>query len=877
MSQTNWEADKMLDVYIYDYLVKRKLDASAKAFQAEGKVSTDPVAIDAPGGFLFEWWSVFWDIFIARTNEKHSEAAASYIETQLANARERQQPKAQQHQQIQMQQQQQQLQIQMQQQQQKQQLLLQRHAQQQQQQEQRRDGNSNSNAAANEVPKQVSATASAMATKLYEDKLKLPLQRESLEDAAMKQRLSDSMGQFMDPSNAALLKAVALGGQPQGQTMHRAAGSSGNLQHSQNRNQQSPMSSQDLKSEMNQMISPRSSAAEGSLVGSHGLNQGGSNLTLKGWPLTGLDQFGLLQHQRLMQSTEHLSKAQLQQQLLFQAQQNLSSPSVNDLERRKLRMLLGQQNMGISKEGPLSSGDMLSNMGSPLQVGPNVMPQDSDILFKVFLLNTSLNVNSELLQQQQLQNINQQQYSQHPLSGQQPQNSNHTFQQQDKMIGSGSVAADGGMSNTFQGTDQAAKCQVGRKRKQAVSSSGPANSSGTANTTGPSPSSPSTPSTHTPGDAMPMPNAPQNANSSKSMLMFGSDGLGSLAPASNDLLLNGGVALQADMDQILDDRTLDDNVESFFSHDAGDPRDRGGLSSDATKGFTFSEIRALPPGSSKVECCHFSSDGKLLATGGHDKKVTLWGTESFTVNSTLEEHSQWITDVRFSPSMSRLATSSADKTVRVWDADNPGYSLRTFTGHSTTVMSVDFHPTKEDLICSCDSNNEMRYWSIKNGSCAGVYKVDAMKMRFQPRHGMFLAAAAENLVYILDVESQVCRLKLQGHKSAVNSVCWDPSGECLASVSDDLVRVWNIGSGSRGECIHELSSSGNKFNTCAFHPTYPSVLIVGCYETLELWHMAENKTMTVQAHEKRVSALAVSSASGLVASTSHDMVVKLWK
>jgi hypothetical protein len=37
-------------------------------------------AIDAPGGFLFEWWSVFWDIFIARTNEKHSETAAAYIE-----------------------------------------------------------------------------------------------------------------------------------------------------------------------------------------------------------------------------------------------------------------------------------------------------------------------------------------------------------------------------------------------------------------------------------------------------------------------------------------------------------------------------------------------------------------------------------------------------------------------------------------------------------------------------------------------------------------------------------------------------------------------------------------------------------------------------
>ncbi|CBI20986.3 unnamed protein product, partial [Vitis vinifera] len=86
MSQTNWEADKMLDVYIHDYLVKRDLKASAQAFQAEGKVSSDPVAIDAPGGFLFEWWSVFWDIFIARTNEKHSEVAASYIEIEMIDA-----------------------------------------------------------------------------------------------------------------------------------------------------------------------------------------------------------------------------------------------------------------------------------------------------------------------------------------------------------------------------------------------------------------------------------------------------------------------------------------------------------------------------------------------------------------------------------------------------------------------------------------------------------------------------------------------------------------------------------------------------------------------------------------------------------------------
>lgn len=38
-------------------------------------------------------------------------------------------------------------------------------------------------------------------------------------------------------------------------------------------------------------------------------------------------------------------------------------------------------------------------------------------------------------------------------------------------------------------------------------------------------------------------------------------------------------------------------------------------------GFTFTEVHSVRASASKVVCCHFSSDGKLLASGGHDKKV----------------------------------------------------------------------------------------------------------------------------------------------------------------------------------------------------------------------------------------------------------------
>lgn len=434
-------------------------------------------------------------------------------------------------------------------------------------------------------------------------------------------------------------------------------------------------------------------------------------------------------------------------------------------------------------------------------------------------------------------------------------------------MGAGSVTMDGSLSNSFRGNEQASKNQNVRKRKQPISSSGPANSSGTANTAGPSPSSaPSTPSTHTPGDTISMPSMHHNANLSKALVVYGADAPGTIGSPTNQLV---------DMDRFVEDGCLDDNVD-FLSHDDADPRDAGSHCLDSNKGFTFREISSVRASTNMVVCCHFSSDGKLLATGGHDKKAVLWHSETLKQKSILEEHSLLITDVRFSPSLPRLATSSFDKTVRVWDADNQGYSIRTFTGHSASVMSLDFHPNKDDLICSCDGDSEIRFWSINNGSIVRIFKGGSTQLRFQPRLGGYLAAASENVVSILDVETQACLRRFEGHSKHVDSLCWDPSGEFVVSVSEDTVKVWSLNAGNEESCVHELNCSGSKFHSCAFHPSYPSLLIIGCYQALELWDMSENRTMTLAAHDGLISALA-SSSSGLVASASHDKYVKLWK
>ncbi|VAH58273.1 unnamed protein product [Triticum turgidum subsp. durum] len=628
-------------------------------------------------------------------------------------------------------------------------------------------------------------TTSSLSAKAYEERMKISAQRDTLDEASVK-------------VVRAYLNWIAVLTTVRQIFQGSAGGVSGTLQQAQARNLQLQGSTQEIKADSNATLNLRGAGADGSLLGVPGTNPAGHNMTLKGWPLTGLDQFrsGFLQQKSFMQNPQALQHLQFltqqQQQLLLQAQQNITSSS-GEMDARRLRVLLSSRRDGQSN----AFTDIIPSVGPSLQnMYSHVQPMETDMLMK------------------------------------------------------------------------ASKNQNGRKRKQPISSSGPANSSGTMNTTGPCPSSaPSTPSTDTPGDTISMPPMHHNASISKALVVFGSDAPGTRESPTNQI---------ADMDRLVEDDSLGDNVDSFLSHDdAAGPSDARSRCMASSKGFTFREVSSARASTNKVVCCHFSSDGNLLATGGHDKKVVLWNAETLKQKAVLEEHSLLITDVRFGPSIPRIATSSFDKTVRVWDVDNQDDTVHTFTGHSASVMSVDFHPNKDDLICSCDGNGEIRLWSISSGRAVRNFKGGSSQLRFQPRHGGFLAAASENVVSILDVETQACVRIFEGHTEHVDSLCWSPTGDYVVSTSEDTVKVWSVNSGNEN-CVQELNSTGSKFHACAFHPKYPSLLIIGCYQSLELWDMVENRSMTVAAHDGLISALA-SSSSGLVASVSHDKHVKLWK
>ncbi|XP_057831763.2 transcriptional corepressor LEUNIG isoform X1 [Cryptomeria japonica] len=815
MGQAKWEADKMLDVYIHDYLVKRGLSMSAKTFMSEGKVCTEPVAIDAPGGFLFEWWSVFWDIFISRTNEKHSEKAASYIEIQQAKARELQIQHEKQERQWQQQQQQ--------------------NPQQEQQifaQLRRNMTHPSINGAANSINpenRMGQSTVNAMTTKIYEQCLKQSHQRDGFEESALK-RVGESPAHFLDCGNAVLNKAASIAGQPSGSLFQNtAANVSGPAQQGQVWRQPIPGNSQGSL-----VIDPSMLGVSGPVLKcdlpNHGANNG---IPLKGWPLNSMEQLSSsLQQQRQNQFYQQfkLMSPQQQQEFLLQAKaHNLGDADLLRLKLSRSHGLTGMDSLPIENDGSHGMGRQMQ-MSSMARAASQ---DQADLVSKIKMVHMMQQQQPLLLSQRNLQQQQQQQLQQQ----QQHQESHQQF---------------------------------GKKRKHA-SSSGAANSTGTGNTPGPSANSvPSTPSAHTPGDMMSMASTLQQSNSaSKNLMMHGSDGTGGLASPSNQMV-----------DMHFEDCALDENIESYFLPDEGEKRE--GVSDTmknqmtSSKGFSFKEVGNLLPSTNKVVCCHFSPDGKWLASAGHDKKAVLWNVETMKLKSTFTEHTHFITDVRFSPNPNCLASASFDKTVKVWEADKTTYSLRSFTGHSASVNSVDFHPSNGDLLCSCDEDSEIRYWSISQGACTKVSKGGSTQLRFQPQVGQYLAAATENAVTVFDVETDTRLYSLQKHNRPVRSLCWNATGQYVASVSEDCVKISSVADG--GRCIQQIPCTGNPFQTCIFHPTYPGLVVIGCYQTIELWNTELERRMTVKdAHEGLIAALSSSATTGMIASASHDKYVKLWK
>lgn len=135
---------------------------------------------------------------------------------------------------------------------------------------------------------------------------------------------------------------------------------------------------------------------------------------------------------------------------------------------------------------------------------------------------------------------------------------------------------------------------------------------------------------------------------------------------------------------------------------------------DFWDGTTFAYLKTFrSPIKSSVLTAALSPDEKTLLTIDTSPAVTLWNTETGTIQNVFVEHSETVNGVTFNKTTRTIASASNDKTVLIWRFE-PIKALLTLEGHGEGVVRVEFSPDG-NLIMTVSESGEVFLWDSTAG------------------------------------------------------------------------------------------------------------------------------------------------------------------
>jgi len=118
---------------------------------------------------------------------------------------------------------------------------------------------------------------------------------------------------------------------------------------------------------------------------------------------------------------------------------------------------------------------------------------------------------------------------------------------------------------------------------------------------------------------------------------------------------------------------------------------RLGTASAEERSTKFEPLQKLQAHSGYITKCLISPDCRRLATTSSDQSVKIWDMASnFRQEKRLHGHQRWVWDAVFSADSAYLVTASSDQTARLWDVAQ-GETIRHYTGHHKAVICVALH------------------------------------------------------------------------------------------------------------------------------------------------------------------------------------------
>ncbi len=288
-----------------------------------------------------------------------------------------------------------------------------------------------------------------------------------------------------------------------------------------------------------------------------------------------------------------------------------------------------------------------------------------------------------------------------------------------------------------------------------------------------------------------------------------------------------------------------------------------------------------------ISTVDFSPDGRLLACGGGrwamdddvPTTVSVFNRLTGKLVTRFTAHKRTLDRVRFSPDGRSLATTSADCTIRLWDAQT-GSELRPLQSDWVgTPMGLEFSPEGSWLAVSGLgwSAGQAQILDVATGRTVRNLVGHALgipSIKFSPDGTRLATAGFDGTAKLWTTAPLPDNLSLEGHEQAVWTVAFSPDGNRVASGSLDLTAaVWDTQTGERLITLNV----GFPVISLAFSPGGERLVTAGTNHTAKVWSTLNGQELLMlSGHSSTVNSVAWSADGRLILTGGRDGTARLW-
>ena len=164
--------------------------------------------------------------------------------------------------------------------------------------------------------------------------------------------------------------------------------------------------------------------------------------------------------------------------------------------------------------------------------------------------------------------------------------------------------------------------------------------------------------------------------------------------------------------------------------------------------ISHEDPEASKPGNNMIVALTKDDEETSIAVGFMNGNVGIYDPMCTQKMNVFKAHDEYLLDVTTSPLDCSIATSSHDKTTKIWSLRGVANLRKTLVGHEDFVLSACFSP-KEQICFTGSKDESIKAWDYKKGECLftiKAHKNTLFELAHHPTEKVFVSCSGDGLV-----------------------------------------------------------------------------------------------------------------------------------